>query len=111
MSEENFSFDELTPLMRQYFKIKEQYRDVILFFRLGDFYEMFGEDAKIASRVLQITLTSRDRTKENPIPMCGIPYFSADSYLEKLLRQGYKVAICEQIGDPKTQRELLKGRL
>jgi len=111
MSEENFSFDELTPLMRQYFKIKEQYRDVILFFRLGDFYEMFGEDAKIASRVLQITLTSRDRTKENPIPMCGIPYFSADNYLEKLLRQGYKVAICEQIGDPKTTKGIVERQV
>lgn len=111
MSEENFSFYELTPLMRQYFKIKEQYRDVILFFRLGDFYEMFGEDAKIASRVLQITLTSRDRTKENPIPMCGIPYFSADSYLEKLLREGYKVAICEQIGDPKTTKGIVERQV
>ncbi len=108
MNSFEISHEELTPLMRQYFKIKEQYADAIVFFRLGDFYEMFGEDAVIASRILSITLTSRDKSKDNPIPMCGIPYFSADSYIEKLIRNGYKVAICEQIGDPKSAKGIVK---
>jgi len=104
---------ELTPLMKQYFGVKEQYPDAIVFFRLGDFYEMFGEDAKIASRVLQIALTSRDKNKEDQIPMCGIPYFSADSYITKLIKAGHKVAICEQMEDPKlakgiVQREVVR---
>lgn len=99
---------ELTPLMRQYLRIKEQYRDAIVFFRLGDFYEMFGEDAILASKILGITLTSRDKSKENPIPMCGVPYFSSDSYIEKLLQEGYKVAICEQIGDPKSSKGIVE---
>ncbi len=104
---------ELTPLMKQYFGVKEQYPDAIVFFRLGDFYEMFGEDAKVASRVLQIALTSRDKSKEDQIPMCGIPYFSADSYIAKLIKAGHKVAICEQVEDPKqakgiVQREVIK---
>ncbi|MEN2986433.1 MAG: DNA mismatch repair protein MutS [Thermodesulfovibrionaceae bacterium] len=102
---------EFTPLMRQYFSIKEQYKDVIVFFRLGDFYEMFGEDALVASEILGITLTSRDKTKENPTPMCGIPYFTADSYIEKLLRQGYKVAICEQIGDSKSSKGIIERQV
>lgn len=104
----SISQEELTPLMRQYFNIKGQYKDAILFFRLGDFYEMFGEDAIIASRILGITLTSRDKSKDNPIPMCGIPYFSSNSYIEKLLREGYKVAICEQIGDPKSSKGIVE---
>ncbi|GAQ95433.1 DNA mismatch repair protein MutS [Thermodesulfovibrio aggregans] len=103
ISQENF-----TPLMRQYFRIKEQYKDAIVFFRLGDFYEMFGDDAKIASNILGLTLTSRDKSKENPISMCGIPYFAANSYIEKLLREGYKIAICEQIGDPKTSKGIVE---
>ncbi len=94
--------------MKQYFRIKQQYKDAIVFFRLGDFYEMFGEDAKIASNILGLTLTSRDKSKENSIPMCGIPYFAADSYIEKLIREGYKVAICEQIGDPKTTKGIVE---
>ncbi len=104
---------EYTPLMRQYFNIKEKYKDAILFFRLGDFYEMFDEDARKASAILQITLTSRSRESEDPIPMCGIPYFSADSYIAKLIKMGYKVAICEQVEDPKqakgiVQREVVR---
>ncbi len=99
---------ELTPLMKQYFSIKERYKDAILFFRLGDFYEMFGEDAEIASRILQITLTTRDKTKENPIPMCGIPYFAAESYILKLIKAGYKVAICEQVEDPKEAKGIVE---
>jgi DNA mismatch repair protein MutS len=104
---------ELTPLMKQYFSIKERYPDAILLFRLGDFYEMFGEDAKIASNILQIALTSRDKGKDDPIPMCGVPYFSVDGYISKLVKEGYKVAICEQVEDPKiakgiVQREVVK---
>jgi len=94
--------------MRQYFRIKQQYKEEIVFFRLGDFYEMFGEDAKIASNILGLTLTSRDKSKENSVPMCGIPYFAADSYIEKLLQEGYKVAICEQIGDPKATKGIVE---
>lgn len=104
---------ELTPLMKQYFSIKEKYHDAIVFFRLGDFYEMFGEDAKIASNILQIALTSRDKSKDDPMPMCGVPYFSVDGYISKLIKAGHKVAICEQVEDPKlakgiVQREVVK---
>lgn len=111
MNSKNFLQEELTPLMRQYMKIKEQYKDAIVFFRLGDFYEMFAEDAIVASKILGITLTSRDKSKENPIPMCGIPYFAADSYIEKLIKEGYKVAICEQVGDPKTSKGIVERQV
>jgi DNA mismatch repair protein MutS len=96
--------------MRQYLKIKEEHRDCMLFFRLGDFYEMFGEDAKLASRELDIMLTTRDRTKENPedrTPMCGVPYHSAEAYIARLIAKGYKVAICEQMEDPATAKGLV----
>ena len=88
----------LTPAMRQYVEIKSRYRDCILFFRMGDFYEMFFEDALRASRLLDIALTSRD--KESNIPMCGVPHHARNAYLSKLIRQGCKVAICEQIEEP-----------
>ncbi len=93
--------------MKQYTAIKEQYPDAIVLFRLGDFYEMFGEDAETASRILQIALTSRDKTKENPLPMCGVPYFAADSYIAKLIRAGLKVAVCEQVEDPKAAKGIV----
>jgi DNA mismatch repair protein MutS len=92
-----------TPMMEQYLRIKKDHQDALLFFRLGDFYEMFYEDAKIASPVLEIALTSRQK-----IPMCGVPYHAADSYLGKLLRQGFKVAICEQVEDAKLARGVVK---
>ena len=87
---------ELTPMQKQYRAIKEQNQDCILFFRLGDFYEMFNEDAKLAARELDLTLTSRDRSKpkEEQTPMCGVPYHSVDSYIARLVQKGYKVAIC-----------------
>lgn len=99
--------------MKQYFSIKEKHGDAILMFRLGDFYEMFGEDAKVASKILQIALTTRDKAKEDPIPMCGIPYFAAESYIAKLIKAGHRVAVCEQMGDAKeakgiVQRDVVK---
>ena len=89
-----------TPMIRQYLDIKEQHKDAILFFRLGDFYEMFFEDALKASQILNITLTGRDAGVEERVPMCGIPYHSADGYIAKLIHEGLKVAICEQVSDP-----------
>lgn len=97
-----------TPMMQQYQQIKQQYQDAILFFRLGDFYEMFGEDAREASRILEITLTTRDKDKEAPIPMCGIPYHAVNTYLGKLLNRGYKVAICEQVEDPEKSKGIVR---
>jgi DNA mismatch repair protein MutS len=94
--------------MKQYQSIKERYKDAIVFFRLGDFYEMFGEDAEKASRILQIALTTRDKSKEDPIPMCGIPYFASESYILKLVKAGYKVAICEQMEDPKEAKGIVE---
>ena len=99
--------NDLTPLMKQYFTIKEKYSDAIVFFRLGDFYEMFGEDAEKASKILQIALTTRDKTKDNPMPMCGIPYFASESYISKLIKAGFKVAICEQMEDPKEAKGIV----
>ncbi len=101
---------ELTPMMRQYLEIKEQNKDSILFFRLGDFYEMFGDDARTASEALDLTLTSRDKGKpvEERTPMCGIPYHSSDAYIARLIAKGYKVAICEQMEDPATVKGLVK---
>ncbi len=98
----------LTPMINQYLRIKERYRDSLLLFRLGDFYELFFEDAEIASRILGIALTTRDKGKENPVPMCGVPYHAVDGYIAKLLRAGFKVAICEQVEDPKKARGIVR---
>ena len=98
----------LTPMMRQYFEIKENYKDCILFFRLGDFYEMFFEDAETASRELELVLTGRDCGLENRAPMCGIPFHAANSYMGRLISKGYKVAICEQVEDPKSVKGIVK---
>ena len=98
----------LTPMMQQYVETKKQYKDCILLYRLGDFYEMFFEDALIASKVLEITLTGKDCGQEERAPMCGIPYHAVDSYLNKLIEKGYKAAICEQVEDPKTAKGLVK---
>lgn len=99
----------VTPMMQQYLNIKSQYPDTLLFFRLGDFYELFGDDAIVASKVLEITLTSRDRgNKEDRLPMCGVPHHAAAGYLEKLVKNGYRVAICEQLEDPKQAKGVVK---
>jgi len=102
---------ELTPMKKQYREIKQQHQDCLLFFRLGDFYEMFDEDAKIASRELDLALTTRDRAIENPeerTPMCGVPYHSAEAYIARLIAKGYKVAICEQTEDPALAKGLVQ---
>ena len=98
----------LTPMMRQYREIKNEHDDAILFFRLGDFYEMFFDDAKDASAILNITLTAREGGKGNKVPMCGIPYHAAENYIAKLLTAGKKVAICEQVEDPKASKGIVK---
>ena len=98
---------EYTPMMKQYFKIKEQYPDCILMYRLGDFYEMFFEDAKIASKVLEIALTGRDCGQEERAPMCGVPFHAVDSYIAKLVEAGYSAAICEQTEDPSTAKGIV----
>ena len=100
--------NDYTPMMKQYLEIKEEYKDCILFFRLGDFYEMFFDDAITASRELEITLTGKDCGKEERAPMCGVPFHSADGYIAKLIKKGYKVAICEQVEDPKMAKDIVK---
>ena len=99
---------ELTPMMRQYMEVKEKYKDCILFYRLGDFYEMFFEDALLASRELEIVLTGRDCGLEERAPMCGVPYHAVEIYASKLIEKGYKVAICEQMTDPKESKGLVE---
>ncbi|MER3422707.1 MAG: DNA mismatch repair protein MutS [Nitrospiraceae bacterium] len=99
---------DLTPLMRQYREIKQRYREAILFFRVGDFYEMFYEDAEDASRILSIALTSRDKTSANPVPLCGVPHHAATGYIAKLLKAGRTVALCDQVEDPKLAKGLVR---
>ena len=100
--------EDLTPMMKQYHEIKRRFPGKMVFFRLGDFYEMFYEDAVVASRELEITLTARNKDKAGaPVPMCGVPYHSVDGYIARLLRKGYRIAICEQVEDPKTARKLV----
>src|SRR5271155_4157042 len=96
----------LTPVMRQYFAAKEQHPDCLMFCRIGDFYELFYEDAILVSRELQLTLTARDKEKKQP--MCGVPYHAAEVYLQKLLRLGYKVALMEQMEDPKQTKAVVR---
>ena len=98
----------MSPMMQEYCKTKEQYKDCILFYRLGDFYEMFFDDAKIASKELDLVLTGRDCGQEERAPMCGVPFHSADSYIAKLVSRGYKVAICEQMEDPALAKGIVK---
>src|ERR1700720_4174687 len=97
-----------TPLMQQYQSIKSRYPHALLLFRLGDFYELFYEDAIIAARELQITLTSRNREKGQPIPMCGVPYHAADGYIARLIRAGFKIAICDQMEEPGPGKKIVR---
>ena len=99
---------EFSPMMQQYMRIKEQYKDSILFFRLGDFYEMFFDDAKIASEELDLVLTGKVCGQEERAPMCGVPYHSCEGYIARLVEKGYKVAICEQMEDPSTAKKLVE---
>ncbi|MBW1645339.1 MAG: DNA mismatch repair protein MutS [Deltaproteobacteria bacterium] len=100
--------EKMTPMLRQYLEIKQAHPDKILFYRMGDFYEMFFDDAVLAARLLKITLTSRNKKDEEPIPMCGVPHHAAEEYLATLIAAGQKVAICDQVEDPKTARGLVK---
>src|ERR1700692_3944704 len=96
------------PLMRQYAAIKKEHPNALLFFRLGDFYELFFDDAVLAARELQITLTSRNKEKGVAVPMCGVPYHAAEGYIAKLIRRGFRVAICDQMEDPRVAKKLVK---
>jgi DNA mismatch repair protein MutS len=100
--------ESLSPAMRQFHHFKQKHPDCILFFRMGDFYETFYEDAKTCSKVLGLTLTSRDKGSENPVPLAGVPYHAIDGYLKKMLQAGYRVAVCEQVEDPKTAKGVVK---
>src|SRR5262249_14441836 len=100
--------DNATPMLRQYLEIKKLYPGTILFFRLGDFYEMFNEDALIGSRELEITLTARQKESVHPIPMCGVPYHAAANYIARLVKKGYRVAICDQTETPTKGTKLVK---
>src|SRR3954454_22432778 len=97
-----------TPLMRQYTAIKKEHPSALLFFRLGDFYELFFDDAIVAAKELQITLTSRNKEKGIAVPMCGVPYHTAEGYIGKLIRKGFKVPICEQMEDPRLAKKLVR---
>ena len=99
---------EFTPMMQQYLQTKEEYKDCILFYRLGDFYEMFFEDAELVSKELELTLTGKNCGMEERAPMCGIPYHAVEGYLNKLVANGHKVAICEQVEDPKQAKGLVR---
>src|SRR5437588_1128897 len=100
--------DASTPLMRQYNSIKEQVPNALLMFRLGDFYELFFEDAVIAARELEITLTSRNKEKGTSIPMCGVPHHAVEGYIARLIQKGHRVAICDQMEDPKLAKKLVR---
>ena len=108
MKRSEVNLSKLTPMMKQYVDIKNKYEDVIIFFRLGDFYEMFFEDAILVSRLLELTLTGKSAGLEERIPMCGIPHHSSQIYIEKLVNLGYKVGICEQLEDAKNVKGIVK---
>ncbi len=102
--DDSMSPPKSTPMIKQYLSIKDQYPDAILFYRMGDFYEMFFEDAHLASRALEITLTSRNKNDESPVPMCGVPHRAARSYIARLINKGYKVAVCDRSKIPPRPR-------
>ena len=108
MERKDVNLSDVSPMMREYLKTKSEYEDVILFYRLGDFYEMFFDDAITASHELELTLTGKQAGLSERIPMCGVPHHAVNVYLEKLIEKGYKVAICEQMEDPKTAKGIVK---
>src|SRR3954469_5336320 len=103
--------DPSTPLMRQYHALKQQVPQALLMFRLGDFYELFFEDAVAAARELEITLTARNKEKGTAIPMCGVPFHAAEGYIARLIQKGHRVAICDQMEDPKVAKTLVKREI
>ena len=102
------NFEQHTPMMQQYLKLKAENPDILLFYRMGDFYELFYENAVNAAQILELSLTSRNKNAENPIPMAGVPHHSADQYIEQLVNLGHKVAVAEQMEDPKTAVGIVK---
>lgn len=100
--------EKITPMMKQFYEVKEKYPDTIVFFRMGDFYEMFGDDAVEASKILGIALTSRDKNKDGGMPMCGVPHHSYQNYLVKMLKAGKNVAICDQLENPADAKGIVK---
>ena len=104
----NIDRAKLSPMMKLYMETKEQYSDCILFYRLGDFFELFFDDAKLVSKELSLTLTGRDCGLEERAPLCGVPYHAVDAYLNQLVSKGYKVAICDQVEDPKTAQGIVR---
>jgi DNA mismatch repair protein MutS len=102
------SSSKLTPMIKQYLSIKEDYPDAILLYRMGDFFEMFFEDAEVASRALEITLTSRNKNDTKPIPMCGVPVRAVQGYIARLIEKGFKVALCDQVEDPAQAKGIVK---
>lgn len=108
MKRSEVDYEKLSPMMKQYLDIKKDYMEELLFYRIGDFYELFFEDGELASRELELTLTGKNAGLEERIPMCGVPFHSVKPYLEKLVNKGYKVAICEQLEDPKDTKGMVK---
>ena len=108
MKRNEVNIDSVSPMMKEYLKTKSEYEDTLLFYRLGDFYELFFEDAEIASHELELTLTGKNAGLEERVPMCGVPHHASNIYIQKLVDKGYKVAICEQVEDPKTAKGIVK---
>ena len=108
MKREDVNYNDLSPMMQQYMDIKKDYEDVLLFYRVGDFYELFFEDGLIASHELELTLTGKNAGLKERVPMCGVPYHAVKTYLEKAINKGFKVAICEQVEDPKKAKGMVK---
>ena len=108
MKMSDVDLNRVSPMMRHYISVKSEYPDVIIFYRLGDFYEVFFEDAVITSRELELTLTGRNAGLDERVPMCGVPHHAVDIYIDKLIKKGYKVAICEQLEDPKNTKGMVK---
>ena len=108
MKRSEVDYNKLSPMMKQYMDIKNEYESELLFYRVGDFYELFFEDGELVSRELELTLTGKNAGLEERVPMCGVPFHSVKPYIEKLIDKGYKVAICEQLEDPKTTKGMVK---